>query len=98
MKNTDATKFLVQLLQQQIASSLPDLFAGKRGNGGGGLQVVIHNNTPAAVTAREGVDRFDQKQLEITIDQMVATSLMHGRQTSGVMRSLFGLSPNLSGR
>jgi hypothetical protein len=36
--------------------------------------------------------------MELRIDGMVASSLMHGRQTSGVLRVLFGLVPGLIGR
>jgi hypothetical protein len=40
----------------------------------------------------------DRKKLEQTIDQMVASSLVHGRETSAVLRLLFGLVPTLIGR
>lgn len=63
-----------------------------------GISVVIHNNAAATVTAREGLDALDRKTLEITIDQMVANSLLRGRETGGVLRSLFGLVPALIGR
>ncbi len=65
---------------------------------GGGVQVIVNNNSSAQVTARETTGVMNQKQLEITIDQMVAQSLAQGRQTTGVLRSLFGLAPGLIGR
>lgn len=40
----------------------------------------------------------DRRQMESLIDQMVASSLVNGRQTSGVLRVLFGLVPSLIGR
>jgi hypothetical protein len=41
---------------------------------------------------------YGSGQMEASIDQMVAESLMHGRQTSSVLRALFGLVPILIGR
>jgi hypothetical protein len=41
---------------------------------------------------------FDNRQMEVMIDQMVAESLMYGRQTTGILRSLFGIIPSLIGR
>lgn len=92
---------LSKLLRQEIAGGLQGLFTRSPMNAGNGtmaLNVIINNNAGALVTAREGVGAMDQKYLEITIDQMVANSLMRGRQTSGVMRTLFGLTPSLMGR
>lgn len=105
---------LSKMLQGQLFAGLSDIFgaAPAKRNGknvfdsvgagwtgsGDSMQVIIHNNTPAAVTAQQSMNSFDQKQLEITIDQMVASSLVRGQQTSGVMRTLFGLSPSLIGR
>lgn len=63
-----------------------------------GLNVIINNNAGVAVNATETQGAFNQKQLEITIDQMVANSLAQGRQTTGILRTLFGLAPTLSGR
>lgn len=63
-----------------------------------GITVIINNNAQASVTASRSTDAFDKKTLEITIDQMVAASLMRGRETSGVLRTLFGIVPSLIGR
>lgn len=92
-----ATEELSKLLRQELAAGISAVFAGG-GRGGGGVSVVIHNNTPAQVGASESTDAFDRKTLEITIDQMVANSLARGRETGGVLRSLFGIVPSLLGR
>jgi hypothetical protein len=65
---------------------------------GGGFNVTIHNNSGAQVTAVQTTDGFDRRALEITIDQMVASSLARGAETTGILRSLFGLVPTLIGR
>lgn len=93
------TAELSRLLRQELTQGLRGVFEGLLGQGeGGGLQVVINNNSAAQVTARESMGAMNQRQLEITIDQMVAQSLAQGRQTTGVLRSLFGLAPGLIGR
>jgi hypothetical protein len=74
------------------------MFSGSKTGGETPVNIIIHNNTQAQVSVSEGRDSFDARQLEITIDQMVADSLVRGRQTTGVMRTLFGLMPGLSGR
>lgn len=92
------TEELAKLMRQELTAGLAGIF-GARGTGAGsGMQVVIHNNAGVQVSARETEGMMDQKQMEITIDQMVANSLLRGRQTSGVMRTLFGLAPSLLGR
>lgn len=94
-----AAEELGKLLRQELAAGLSGLFGGQgRMTAAGGMQVVIHNNAGVQVSARESGGGMDQKQLEITIDQMVANSLLRGRQTGGVMRTLFGLAPSLLGR
>jgi hypothetical protein len=98
---------LSKLLREQVKSVFAGVFGGAQrrggenaagGGGAGGIQVVIHNNTPAVVNAQQTTDMFNQKQLEITIDQMVASSLVRGQQTTGVLNSIFGLVPGLIGR
>jgi hypothetical protein len=87
------------LLRRELTQGLRGVFEDLLGRGGGGgMQVIINNNAGAMVTARETAGALQQKQLEITIDQMVAQSLTQGRQTTGVLRSLFGLAPGLMGR
>jgi len=96
-----AAEELAQVLKAEMGEVLRQVFVPLRGAGAAGgtsLNVVIHNNTPAQVSARETSDSYDQKTLEITIDQMVAQSLMRGRQTGSVLQSLFGLAPTLIGR
>lgn len=97
---------LSRLLRQELSGGIQGIFGDRphtvflpRGEGmGGGISVIVNNNSTATVAARETTDSFDRKSLEITIDQMVADSLLRGRQTSGVMRTLFGLTPGLMGR
>jgi len=89
---------LTRFIKQELQESFKNLLGSLAGPAAGGLNIVIHNNTAAAVTARETSGAFDRKYLEITIDQMVADSLIRGRQTSSVMRSLFGIAPSLLGR
>ncbi len=90
---------LGRLLRQELTQGLRGVFEDLLGQGqSSGLQVVINNNSAAQVSARETMGAMNQKQLEITIDQMVAQSLAQGRQTTGVLRSLFGLAPGLIGR
>lgn len=79
-----------------MAAGISAVFAGNHGNSG--ISIVVHNNTPAQVGVTEGSDAFDRKTLEITIDQMVANSLARGRETGGVLRTLFGIVPSLLGR
>ncbi|MBI1215689.1 MAG: hypothetical protein GC185_07715 [Alphaproteobacteria bacterium] len=103
-----ALQSLSKLLKQELTDSIGQLFApggsggaklaGGGGFAGGEITVVVNNNTSAAVTATQTGDAFDRKTLEITIDQMVANSLLRGRQTSGVLRTLFGIVPGLIGR
>ncbi len=81
------------------AAGMESLFAGRAtAAGNGSMNIIIQNNSSAAVSARQVDDGFDQKSLEITIDQMVANSLLRGRETTGVLRSLFNLVPVLMGR
>lgn len=92
---------LAKFLGQELQNSFKHIFGGMSRSPhaeAGGLSVIINNHTGAQVTARETGGAFDRKYLEITIDQMVADSLLRGRQTSGVLRSLFGLAPSLMGR
>ncbi|MDE1151410.1 MAG: hypothetical protein PW788_02640 [Micavibrio sp.] len=98
--NNVATQDFARILKDELGSTL-GAFLGK-GNAAataaGNINVIIQNNSDATVTARETSDGFDQRTLEITIDQMVANSLVRGRETSSVLRSLFGIVPSLIGR
>lgn len=95
---------LSRLLRQEVAAGLSSVFAGLQSQQTPAqaqplaLNVVIHNNAGASVSAREAEGPFGQRQLEITVDQMVARALAGGRETSGVLRTLFGLAPSLIGR
>lgn len=89
---------LAKVLKAEMGEALRQVFVPGAGASGGGMNVIIHNNSSAQVSARETSDGYDQKALEITIDQMVAQSLVRGRQTGSVLQSLFGLAPSLIGR
>jgi hypothetical protein len=91
---------LSSLLRQVIVSGMRGMFEEMmKGNAAAqGLNVTIINNAGASISARESGGGMTQKQLEITVDQMVANSLVQGRQTSGVLRALFGIGPGLIGR
>ena len=96
-----ASAELARVLKAELSESLRHILTPARSEnvfGGGSLNVVIHNNSSASVTAQETSSGYDQRTLEITIDQMVAQSLVHGRQTGSVLQSLFGLVPSLIGR
>lgn len=92
---------LSRALQQQVSAGLRGLFESLRDGmtgKGGGINIVVNNNAPVQVSAQENSGAFGQKELEIRIDQMVANSLTQGPQTTGILRSLFGLAPGLIGR
>lgn len=99
---------LSRLLRQELAAGLSTVFADIRAVQSEpvraevrplpSLSVVIHNNAGVSVQARETIGLAGQKQLEVTIDQMVARALAGGRETSGVLRAIFGLAPGLIGR
>lgn len=92
-----AKSALTRFLKQELQDSFKSILGGMTAQNGS-MNVIINNNTAATVSARETTGAFDRKYLEITIDQMVADSLIRGRQTSSVMRSLFGIAPSLLGR
>ncbi len=91
------TEELAKLLRQEVASGIAGMF-GSRHGGQQGVSVVIHNNTAATVGVNESGGGMDARALEITIDQIVANSLSRGRETGGVLRTLFGIVPSLLGR
>jgi hypothetical protein len=53
---------------------------------------------PSPPKAKKQKSALTQKQLETSLDHLVASTLVHGQQTSGVLRSMFGLLPSLIGR
>lgn len=63
-------------------------------NGGGNTSIVINNNTPAQVQAREVVDGRGNRSIQVTVDEMVASSLSRpGSAARGAMRNNYGASP-----
>jgi|GEM_PF-1437866 hypothetical protein len=93
-----AAQELARVLRAEMAETLRQVLTPQATREGGGINIVVHNNTAAQVGVRESTDAFDRRTLEITIDQMVAQSLAQGRQTTSVLQSLFGLMPSLVGR
>ena len=93
-----AAQELARVLRAEMAETLRQVLTPQAAREGGGISVVVHNNTSAQIGVRESTDGFDRRTLEITIDQMVAQSLAQGRQTTSVLQSLFGLMPSLVGR
>lgn len=81
----DVSGALLRLLGQQAG----------RASDGEDSNPFSNDSTSGAAGLGSG---FDQKAFEIIIDQMVAQSLLRGRETSGVLRTLFGLVPALIGR
>lgn len=62
--------------------------------GGGGTSIVINNNTPAQVSAREVVDGRGNRSLQLTIDDAVAGAMSRpGSATRGALRNNFGANP-----
>jgi len=93
------TQDFTRTIKDELGSALSALLGKNNTNASAGaINVIIQNNSDATVTARETSGTFDQRTLEITIDQMVANSLVRGRETSSVLRSLFGIVPSLIGR
>jgi len=86
---------LEKLLQKEAASGLAAVFGAspKRGGNGGSS-----GPAGAALSGQPAGGGFNPGQMETTMDRMVASSLVNGRQTSTVLRSLFGLVPSLIGR
>src|ERR1035437_6599914 len=52
---------------------------------------------PRAHLVRAGSSGIGLSGLEHSFDRMVASALTGGSQTTGVLSSMFGLSPNLTG-
>ena len=90
---------LIKLVQKEVVSGLAVIFGNMPRKGGNSGSMIGDNAfSPFIEEQSPGGGNFDRRQMEISIDEMVASSLMHGRQTSGVLRTLFGLVPKLIGR
>lgn len=77
----------------------------KKGTGGiSGVFKVLPKNSgylkhsAAKHTSSGSGGFFNSRQMELSVDKLIASSLVNGRQTSGVLRTLFGIVPNLIGR
>lgn len=63
-------------------------------SGGGNTSIVINNNTPSQVQAREVVDGRGNRSIQVTVDEMVASSLSRpGSAARGAMRNNYGANP-----
>ena len=89
---------LKKLIQKEVVSGLADIFNSMPRKGDNGDSMTGDNAFSSFMGQASGGGNFDQRKMEIRIDEMVASSLMHGRQTSSVLRTLFGLVPSLIGR
>lgn len=76
-----------ELVRREVTTAMKTVLAGTQGDGtnGGGSVFGAGFGT-------------DGRRMEMTLDNMVADILVNGRQTSGVLRALFGLVPVLAGR
>ena len=87
---------LNRLIQKQVAAGLADIFGANRRKGAEEVSNSFGNAPPSFIPLQPG--GLSQAHMEVLIDQMVASSLMHGRQTTGILRTLFGIVPSLIGR
>ena len=91
--NINASDELQKLIKKELQSGIKDLLKKELS-----ASFSLNENKNKKNSATEKQNSFDLRKMEFDIDQMVAASLMGGRQTSGVLRSLFGLVPSLIGR
>ncbi len=91
---------LIKLIQKEVVSGLADIFNNmpRKVDKGNSNPMIGDNAFSSFMGQVLGGENFDRRKMEISIDEMVASSLMHGRQTSSVLRTLFGLVPSLIGR
>jgi hypothetical protein len=81
-----------------LQHQLQTLVSGRKGYLTRSLPSARKNHASSPPRYQGTGSGFDYKQMETSIDQMVAECLMHGRQTSSVLRALFGIIPSLIGR
>ena len=90
-----------------LAPVLGSIFSGQSGlgqtSGLGGLgsnpvNVTVFNNSNAQAQVSERTNSRGQREVEIMIDNMVASSLSQGQQTRSVLRSIFGIDNLLRSR
>lgn len=62
------------------------------------VNITVLNNTSTMAQVNERVNSRGQKEIEIMIDNMVASSLSQGTQTRSVLKSLFGIDNLLRSR
>ena len=90
-----------------LAPVLGSIFSGQPGlgqaSGLGGfgsnpVNVTVFNNSNAQAQVSERTNSRGQREVEIMIDNMVASSLSQGQQTRSVLRSIFGIDNLLRSR
>ncbi len=92
-QDIDIKAELKKIVQQELKASLKatiekmDLFKEKDDDG-----------NPLVPEQKTKGTAMDEKQEQMSIDQAVADVLMNGKFTTGILKSLFGLVPNLIGR
>jgi len=88
---------LKKLLKKEVTSGVKDMLKS-------GDFFKMQKNSPFSFIDRQNnrADKrggaFNAGKMEFDIDRMVAESLMRGRRTSGVLKTIFGLVPSLIGR
>lgn len=96
-QNIDINAELKKLVQKELQTSLKkmvkemDLFGDKKSEKYGPF---LPNDKEHSSKS----ERMNEKQAQMNIDQLVADALMNGKFTTGILKSLFGLVPNLIGR
>lgn len=88
---------LADLVKREVSAGLSGIFGRSPGTGApssAGGNALLASSVSVAPRGRA----FSPRQMETALDQMVASSLVNGQHTSGVLRTLFGLVPSLIGR
>lgn len=80
---------LDRMMRRQVQDGIGGIFDGMR-------SAWDENNDARGNRKPQG--GYGQKEMEMQIDQMVASCLTNGPQTSNVLRILFGIVPSLIGR
>jgi len=89
--NIDIQSEFVKIMQKQINASLKDMIKS------GEFSDIIKELGIFDSTGY-GASSTDAKQKQSEIDEMVASALVSGVQTSNILKNLFGIVPSLIGR
>jgi hypothetical protein len=88
-----ASSSLERYVQGEIEKQMMKIFTPNTGNN---RRDDRGGNPYVSPQTRNG--GFDARSMESVIDQMIAASLVRGKETSSVLRTLFGIVPTLIGR